>query len=429
MSKHYNVLVLGSGGREHAIGWKLNQSRYLGQLFFGPGNAGTASIGKNIPVDINDFISVKKNLIKYKIDILVIGPENPLVNGISDKCNSDPETSNVIVIGPKKRGAMLEGSKSYAKSFMQKYEIPTARYKNFNAENSEEAKMYLEELSAPFVVKADGLAAGKGVYICQSIEEAKVAVDKITVGLKFGEAGKKIVIEEFLDGKEISVFILTNGTEYKVLPIAQDYKRIGENDTGPNTGGMGAVSPVSFVDSELIKKITQQIIKPTIYGIKKEKIEYTGFIFFGLMIVKGQPYVIEYNARLGDPETQAIIPLIDSDLLELFIKIKKNSEFVSLKLKIKTLISLTVILSSGGYPEKYNSGYKITGIDQVEDLIVFHAGIEEKNNCLFTSGGRVLAITSLGKNFKDSLEKAYNGLKKIHFKDMYYRSDIGKNSR
>ena len=247
--------------------------------FFGPGNAGTASIGKNIPVDINDFNSVKKNLIKYKIDILVIGPENPLVNGMSDKCNSDPETSNVIVIGPKKSGAMLEGSKSYAKSFMQKYEIPTARYKNFNAENSEEAKMYLEELSAPFVVKADGLAAGKGVYICQSIEEAKVAVDKITVGLKFGEAGKKIVIEEFLDGKEISVFILTNGTEYKVLPIAQDYKRIGENDTGPNTGGMGAVSPVSFVDSELIKKITQQIIKPTIYGLRKEKIEYTGFVF------------------------------------------------------------------------------------------------------------------------------------------------------
>ena len=384
--------------------------------FFGPGNAGTASIGKNIPVDINDFNSVKKNLIKYKIDILVIGPENPLVNGMSDKCNSDPETSNVIVIGPKKSGAMLEGSKSYAKSFMQKYEIPTARYKNFNAENSEEAKMYLEELSAPFVVKADGLAAGKGVYICQSIEEAKVAVDKITVGLKFGEAGKKIVIEEFLDGKEISVFILTNGTEYKVLPIAQDYKRIGENDTGPNTGGMGAVSPVSFVDSELIKKITQQIIKPTIYGLRKEKIEYTGFVFFGLMIVKGQPYVIEYNARLGDPETQTIIPLIDSDLLELFIKIKKNSEFDSLKLKLKTLISLTVILSSGGYPEKYKSGYKITGIDQVEDLIVFHAGIEEKNNCLFTSGGRVLAITSLGKNFKDSLEKAYNGLKKYILK-------------
>ncbi len=429
MSKHYNVLVLGSGGREHAIGWKLNQSRFLGQLFFGPGNAGTASIGKNTPIDINDFHSIKKILIKNKIDILVIGPENPLVNGISDKCNTDPDTSNVVVIGPQKSGAMLEGSKSFAKSFMQKHRIPTAKYKDFNAENSENAKKYLETLSAPFVIKADGLAAGKGVYICQNIDEAKKAIDKITVGLKFGEAGKKIVIEEFLEGKEISVFILTNGTEYKVFPIAQDYKRIGENDTGPNTGGMGAVSPVSFVDSELIKKIEEQIIKPTIHGLRRDEIEYTGFIFFGLMIVKSQPYLIEYNARLGDPETQSIMPLIYSDVLELFINIKNSSEFDRLKLGIKTLKSLTVILSSGGYPGKYKPGYEIKGLDKLGDLTVFHAGVQEKNNSLFTSGGRVLAITSLAKSFEDSFEKAYKGLKKISFKDMYYRSDIGRNSR
>ena len=429
MSKHYKVLVLGSGGREHAIGWKLNQSRFLGQLFFGPGNAGTASIGKNTPVDINDFDSIKKILIKNKIDILVIGPENPLVNGISDKCSSDPDTSNVVVIGPQKSGAMLEGSKSFAKSFMQKHKIPTAKYKDFNAENSKNAKKYLETLSAPFVIKADGLAAGKGVFICQNIDEAKKAIDKITVGLKFGEAGKKIVIEEFLEGKEISVFILTNGTEYKLFPIAQDYKRIGENDTGPNTGGMGAVSPVSFVDSELIKKIEEQIIKPTIHGLRRDEIKYTGFIFFGLMIVKSKPYLIEYNARLGDPETQSIMPLIDSDLLELFINIKNSSEFDRLKLVIKTLKSLTVILSSGGYPEKYKSGYEIKGLDQLGDITVFHAGVQEKNNSLFTSGGRVLAITSLAKSFEDSFEKAYKGLKKISFKDMYYRNDIGRNSR
>ena len=419
-----NILILGSGGREHTLAWKIAQSSSCNKLFIAPGNAGTLEIGQNINIEVTDFEEIKKLVLKENIDMVVVGPEDPLVNGIFDFFQEDNEISHVSVIGPSMRGAQLEGSKSFAKEFMQKNNIPTAKYRSFTKDNIEEGENFLNELKAPYVLKADGLAAGKGVLIINDLEEAKKELKSMLLDNKFGAASSTVVIEEYLDGIELSVFILTNGDSYKILPTAKDYKRIGEGDTGLNTGGMGAISPVPFVDRFLMEKIEQEIIKPTIEGLKNENIVYQGFLFIGLIKVGSEPKVIEYNVRMGDPETEVVIPRIKSDFLNL-LKGIKDGTFSEKDLEITEDYASTVMLVSKGYPEKYEKGFDINHIKECEDNLIFHAGTKLENNIVKTNGGRVMAITSFGKEINIALKKSYEGAEKITFFGKNYRKDIG----
>lgn len=418
-----NVLILGSGGREHALAWKVSNSNLLDKLYIAPGNAGTYEIGENVSLNILDFESISKFVKNNKIDLIIVGPEEPLVNGIVDFFTNNHEHSDLMLIGPDKLGAKLEGSKDFAKIFMNKYDIPTAKFLTATNENLNESIDFLKTLNPPYVLKADGLAAGKGVLILHSFDEAKNELKNILSG-KFGKAGSKVVIEEYLDGIECSVFVLTDGDSYKILPEAKDYKRIGEKDTGLNTGGMGAISPVPFFDNEFKTKVEEKIIKPTILGINKENMNYKGFVFLGLMNVAGEPYVIEYNVRMGDPETEVVIPRIKSDLLKLLIATAKN-KLSKEDIEIDKLAMSTIMLVSGGYPEEYEKDKVITGIENVKDSIVFHAGTTIKNGLKMSSGGRVLAISSHGENIFTALETSYKSAKLINFERMYYRKDLG----
>ncbi len=418
-----NILLLGSGGREHAIAWKISSSKNLNKLFIAPGNAGTSLIGENINLNTNNFEEIEKFIKKREIRILIVGPENIIVKGIYDYLK--PKFNDLVIIAPSKEASLLEGSKKFAKSFMRRNNIPTAKYKSFQQHELKEAFNYLESMQPPYVIKADGLAGGKGVVILDTIIEAKNEIKNMLEGKKFGKASEEILIEEFMSGVELSVFILTNGKDYKLLPCAKDYKRISEGDKGLNTGGMGAVSPVPFVNSKYLNKIEKTIIKPTIKGLKKEKLIYTGFIFFGLIDVNGDPKVIEYNVRLGDPETQVVLPRIESDLVEILKKINTN-EFNSFDLKITNSYCTSVILTSDGYPEKYKIGHQINGLDSfTEKDLLFHAGTKINQNKIITNGGRVLAVSCYGKNLKESINKAYEKTDKIYFEGMYFRKDIG----
>jgi phosphoribosylamine--glycine ligase len=417
-----NILIIGSGGREYTLGWKIKQSKKAKNIFFIPGNGGTNLLGKNININILDFDNIKNFIQKENIDLVVVGPEQPLIAGITDflKSNLNKKT---IIIGPSQKGAMLEGSKDFAKQFMQKYNIPTAKYKSFDKNSYLEACKFLEKLQAPYVLKADGPAAGKGVLIIDNIEEAKNKLKEIFDG-KFGNAGNKVVIEQFLNGTELSIFIITDGKNYKILPSSKDYKRIGEADTGLNTGGMGAVSPVPFVNKNLLKNIEQKIIIPTIKGLQKENIEYIGFLYFGLMIKDNEAFVIEYNARLGDPETQVVIPRIKNDLLEILIA-TSTQNLDKIKIEEKEQTAITIIIASGGYPEKYEKNKIISGLENSSDCLIFHAGTSLKQNKFYTNGGRVLAITAFGSNINEARNIAYNTVNKINFDKKYYRKDIG----
>jgi phosphoribosylamine--glycine ligase len=420
-----NVLVLGSGGRECAFSWKISQSPLLDQLFIAPGNAGTSNYGKNIALKETDFESIKEFVLKEAVKLVVVGPEAPLVEGIHDFFAQDESLKDITVIGPKKAGAILEGSKDFAKEFMMKHNIPTAQYKTFTEENLEEGYSFLETLKAPYVLKADGLAAGKGVLILEDLQEAKDELKAMVSEAKFGDASAKVVIEEFLDGIELSCFALTDGEDYVLLPNAKDYKRIGEGDTGLNTGGMGAISPVPFAEEDFLTKVEERVVKPTIDGFKKDGIDYTGFVFFGLIKVGDDPFVIEYNVRMGDPETEVVLPRVESDLLELFIEAgKKNLK--NQEIKITNQSATTVMLVSGGYPEAYQKGKVMTGLENVNpESILFHAGTTEKEGNVVTNGGRVLAITSYGKDFKEALGKSFEGAEKVSFEGKYYRKDLG----
>ena len=419
-----NVLILGSGGRENAFAWKIAKSSSCGQLYICPGNAGTSFIGKNINISLDNFDEIKTFVLNKNIDMVIVGPEDPLVNGIYDFFKQDDLLKKISVIGPSKKGAQLEGSKKFAKEFMLRNSIPTAKYKSFDKSNLSDGFDFLESLEGPYVLKADGLAGGKGVVIINDLEEAKKELSSMILDGKFGYASSTVVIEEFLDGIEMSVFILTDGESYKILPSAKDYKQIGENNTGLNTGGMGAISPVPFLDRFYLEKIENEIIKPTISGLKKEGIEYVGFIFFGLINVKGEPKVIEYNVRMGDPETEVVIPRIKSDLLNL-LKGIKDGTFSEKDLNVNDEVAATVMLTSAGYPEKYSTGYDISGVEDVVSSIVFHAGTKFENDKLITSGGRVMAITSFGKTMEVALKNSYESVSKINFKGKYYRNDIG----
>lgn len=418
-----NVLILGSGGREHAFAYQIAKSKLVEKIFVAPGNGGTSSIAENVSISVNDFASISEFVVSNEIALLVVGPEDPLVLGIVDFLQSKPENRDLLIIGPDKLGAMLEGSKDFAKEFMIKYNIPTAGYFSATIENLADAITYLGTLRPPYVLKADGLAAGKGVLIINDLNETIVEL-KSMLGGKFGKAGNKVVIEEFLDGIECSVFALTDGESYVILPEAKDYKRIGENNTGLNTGGMGAVSPVPFYSEEFAKKVEERIIKPTIEGIKEEKMNYCGFVFFGLMNVDGDPFVIEYNVRMGDPETEAVLPRIKSDLAELLC-LTALKELESVELEIDEMAAATVVMVSGGYPEAYKKDKEITGCENVIDSIVFHSGTTNNQNKVKSSGGRVLAITSFGNNIFEALEKSYLSAEKISFENMYYRKDLG----
>ena len=419
-----NVLILGSGGREHALAWKVSQSSSCNKLFIAPGNSGTSEIGQNVEINVTDFEKIKTLAINEGIEMIIVGPEDPLVNGIYDFFNNEPDLQHISVIGPSKKGAQLEGSKNFAKEFMARNNIPTAKYKTFTKKNIEDGFVFLETLEPPFVLKADGLAAGKGVLIIESLNEAKEELKSMLLESKFGNASSKVVIEEFLDGIELSVFVLTNGDSYKILPTAKDYKRIGEGDNGLNTGGMGAVSPVPFVDRFLMEKIEQEIIKPSIEGLKKENITYQGFLFIGLIKVGSEPKVIEYNVRMGDPETEVVIPRIKSDFLNL-LKGIKDGTFSEKDLEINEDVASTVMLVSKGYPEKYEKGFEITGFNDCDDSIIFHAGAKNKNGSVVTNGGRVMAITSFGQNMDLALAKSYKNAEIINFKGKTYRKDIG----
>ncbi|MEM0541477.1 phosphoribosylamine--glycine ligase [Flavobacterium sp. j3] len=419
------ILLLGSGGREHALAWKMLQSNKCSKLFVAPGNAGTSQIATNVSLNILDFDAIKTFALTEKVDMVVVGPEDPLVHGIFDFFKNDSQLNHIPVIGPSKVGAQLEGSKEFAKEFLVKYNIPTAAYDSFTKETVEEGCHFLETLQPPYVLKADGLAAGKGVLIIQDLEEAKSELRNMLVHEKFGTASAKVVIEEFLDGIELSCFVLTDGKNYKILPTAKDYKRIGEGDTGLNTGGMGAVSPVPFADEVLLDKIETRIVKPTIAGLKSDGIEYKGFVFIGLINVKGEPIVIEYNVRMGDPETEVVMPRIKSDLVELFLAVA-NEKLNEVALEIDERSATTIMLVSGGYPEEYEKEKVISGIENVKDSIVFHAGTKMKNNQIVSNGGRVLAVTSYGSNFKEAIKKSYQNIDKLHFDKMYFRKDIGK---
>ncbi len=418
-----NVLLLGSGGRENAIAWKLSRSPLLNALYIAPGNAGTSDYGQNIDLNPLDFESVKKIALKYEINLVIVGPEEPLVRGIVDFFHADTALQDVAIIGPSQKGALLEGSKEFGKQFMHKYGIPTASYQSFNKEQLNEGLAYIEKLTPPIVLKADGLAAGKGVLILDDFAQASSNFAEM-LGGKFGAASNKVVIEEFLKGIEFSVFVLTDGETYQLLPIAKDYKRIGENDTGLNTGGMGAVSPVSFVDQVLLDKVINRIIEPTIAGIKGEEINYTGFIFFGLIVVEGDPYVIEYNCRLGDPETEVVLPRIKNDLLDLLIQTTQG-QLGSQTIDISDQYALTTILVSEGYPEAYEKGHEINGVEEIDKAIVFHAGTKMEGEKLLTNGGRVLAITGMGASKKEAKLISLEAVEKIQYRGKSFRTDIG----
>lgn len=419
-----NVLILGSGGREHALTWKIEQSPLCANLFVAPGNSGTSQIAENVDISVNDFEALKNFALEKEIDMIVVGPEDPLVKGVYDYFKGNKTTEHIAIIGPSKIAAQLEGSKDFAKQFMFRHGIPTAAYKSFTSETLEEGLKFLETLEAPYVLKADGLAAGKGVLILKDLAEAKTELKNMLVDAKFGEASTTVVIEEFLDGIELSCFVLTDGHDYKILPMAKDYKRIGEGDTGLNTGGMGAVSPVPFVDDNFHQKIEESIVKPTVAGLTKDNLPYKGFVFIGLINVKGEPKVIEYNVRMGDPETEVVIPRLESDLLELFVALDRG-ELNAKELIVDQRAATTVMLVSGGYPEAYEKGKIIEGLKDVEDSILFHAGAIDKDGEVITSGGRVMAVTSYGKDFKEALKTSYASINKISFEKMNYRKDIG----
>ncbi len=416
-----NILILGSGGREHAFAWKLSQSPSIKNIFIAPGNAGTEEIGENLSLDIMDFDEVADAVVEREIDILLVGPEAPLVEGIADYFKE--RYPQVQVIGPSKKGAQLEGSKSFAKEFMKEYDIPTAAYLEVTSDNLSEGLNHIATTSGPYVLKADGLAAGKGVLIISDPIEAQEEL-KSMIGGKFGKASRKVVIEEFLDGIEFSVFVLTDGQYYALLPIAKDYKRIGEGDIGPNTGGMGAVSPVPFVDPELLQKVRKKIILPTLSGLQDRQIDYHGFIFFGLIKVGDEPFVIEYNCRMGDPETEVVLPRLQNDMLELFEAMVEQNLY-EIPIEKDPRYATTVVMVSGGYPGSYEKGHRIKGIKKVEDTIVFHAGTKSKNDKVKTNGGRVLALTSFGESIKEAVKKSKKAAEKIDFEDKYYRKDIG----
>ena len=419
-----NILILGSGGREHAFALKLIESSKVKQLFVAPGNAGTNKIATNINVDLSDFDAVKKIVLENNIKMVVVGPEVPLVDGVHDFFLADIDLKNIPVIGPKKDGALLEGSKDFSKQFMQKHGVPTARYQSFTKENLEAGFTFLETLDPPYVLKADGLAAGKGVLILNSLEEAKVELQDMVSNEKFGKASATVVIEEFLKGIELSVFVLTDGKSYKILPSAKDYKRIGEGDVGLNTGGMGAISPVPFADEAFLNKVEELVVKPTIAGLQKDGIDYRGFIFIGLMNNKGNPSVVEYNVRMGDPETEAVLPRITSDLFDLFEGVAhQNLHEKSFSVTDKT--AATIMLVSGGYPEAYQKNKEIKGFENIKESIIFHAGTATLDDKVVTNGGRVMAVTSFGDTIEEALGKTYRSIDKIHFDQMNYRKDIG----
>ncbi len=419
-----NILIIGGGGREHTIAWKLSQSKQCEQLFVTPGNAGTHQIAQNLSLDVNDFQGIKQAVIENNIQMVIVGPEDPLVNGIHDFFLRDISLKEVTFVGPRKAAATLEGSKEFAKEFMKTHNIPTARYDSFTAETVEEGCLFLETMKAPYVLKADGLAAGKGVLILENLTDAQNELRQMLIGQKFGQASKKVVIEEFLKGIELSCFVLTDGKNYLTLPMAKDYKRIGEGDTGLNTGGMGAISPVPFASPQFIKKIEDRIIKPTMDGFQKSNLPFQGFVFIGLIKVGEDPFVIEYNVRMGDPETEVVFPRIQNDLVDLF-KAVGTQTLDQHQLQIDPRSATTIVAVSGGYPEAYQKGKNITGISEVKTSTVFHAGTQMGEGIVKTSGGRVLAVTSFGKDHNEALEQSYKALGKINFQGMYYRKDLG----
>lgn len=419
-----NILILGSGGREHTLAWKIAQSPSLNKLFVAPGNAGTDDIAENVDVSVNDFEAIKAFAVAKDVEMVIVGPEDPLVNGVHDFFLNDDQLKNILVVGPQKLAATLEGSKEFAKEFMMRHNIPTAAYQSFGKDDLEGGYRFLESLNAPYVLKADGLAAGKGVLILNDLNEAKRELKTMLVDAKFGAASAKVVIEEFLDGIELSCFVLTDGVNYKILPEAKDYKRIGEGDKGLNTGGMGAISPVPFADKSFMDKVEERIVKPTVEGLKKDNIPYVGFIFIGLIKVNGEPKVIEYNVRMGDPETEVVIPRIKNDLVKVFESLKTQS-LNEINLEVDSRTAVTVMAVSGGYPEAYKKGKEITGLETKSDSLIFHAGTIKKEDKIVTNGGRVIAVTSYGSNFKEALATSYKSLKQFEFEGKNYRNDIG----
>ncbi len=419
-----NILILGSGGREHTFAWKIAKSSRCNKLYVAPGNSGTAEIAENINLKVTDFEAVRAVALSHQINIVVVGPEDPLVQGIHDYFLNHEELNGIAVIGPQKAAAELEGSKEFAKEFMMRHNIPTAAYKSFTRDNVFEGYKFLETLSPPYVLKADGLAAGKGVLILHDLDEAKLELKQMLVGAKFGDASTKVVIEEFLDGIELSCFVLTDGNNYKILPTAKDYKRIGEGDTGLNTGGMGAVSPVPFATPAFLNKIEERIVKPTVFGLQKDNLPYQGFIFIGIIKVGDDPKVIEYNVRMGDPETEVVLPRVKTDMVEIFEAIS-NKSLDKINIEIDDRAATTVMLVSGGYPEAYERGKEITGLENIKDSIPFHAGAVKSNGEIITSGGRVMAITSYGNTYQEAIERCYKNISKLKFEKMCYRKDIG----